>query len=306
MDIPKLQDFFLPVLKSIGSRDISSIQEVMEDMKTHFNLTEEQMSRRVSNGTKTMVYDKVTWAMTHLFKADFIEKEGPGRRSIIEKGQGVLSKNPDSLTWKDLKKPSQSQEDPKAGVHVEIPTPKTAVPVHIEDQPPIEVLEKTFESLKEDVLEELLDKVKKIHHRSFEELVLKLLQKMGYGQSETGLQHTGGPGDGGVDGVVFQDPLGCDRIYIQAKRYKGTSVGKPEIQNFHGALDQKSSQKGIFITTSRFTKAVLESTEEFSSRVILIDGKRLAELLYQYNVGVKTEDVFEYKAVDESFFEDFS
>ena len=305
MDIPKLQDFFLPVLKSIGSRDISSIPEVMEDMKTHFNLTEEQMSRRVSNGTKTMVYDKVTWAMTYLFKAGLIEKEGTGRRSITKKGQGGLSKNPDSLTWKNLKEFSRRQEESKAGVYVEVSTPKAAVPVHIEDQPPIEVLEKTFESLKEDVLEELLDKVKKIHPRSFEELVLKLLQKMGYGQSETGLQHTGGPGDEGVDGVVFQDPLGCDRIYIQAKRYKDT-VGPEAVRCFAGALNQKSSQKGIFITTSRFTEKTEKSVEKFSSRVILIDGKRLAELLYQYNVGVKTEDVFEHKTVDESFFADFS
>ncbi len=295
MGIPKLQEFFLPVLKSIASSDVSSIRKVEEDIRKHFNLTEEQMSKRVPNNTKTEVYDKVTWAMTHLFKAGFIDKKGRGRRSITQHGYHFLETKPNSLTWEDLRRSFQN------------PTtmPLTAPSGYsVADQPPIEVLKETFEKLKNDILDELLNKVKKIHPRSFEELVLKLLRKMGYGEGERNLQHTGGPGDEGVDGVIFQDTLGCDRIYIQAKRYTATSVGRPEIQKFQGALSGKNSEKGIFITTSQFSKEARDYSKQVSSNLILIDGKKLTELLYQYDVGVEIEDVFEYKTVDDGFFED--
>ena len=301
MDIPKLQKFFLPVLKSIGSREISSIREVVEDMKTAFDLKEEQMNQRVRNKTKTVVYDKVTWAMTYLFKARLIDKKGVGRRSITAKGKEVLRKKPKTLNWSDLKLSSDNLDSPDKK-HLKSSSEKSEC--KYKEMSPNEIMEEAFKELKQEVLTDLLNKLRDIQPNFFEEIILELLKKMGYGNNTESLQHIEGTGDGGMDGVIFQDALGCDRIYIQVKRYGENSVvGRPEIQGFNGALDSNSCKKGIFITTSRFSEPAKEEIARVSSRLVLIDGDRLAELFYQYNVGLKTKDVFEYKEVDESFFE---
>ena len=321
MDIPKLEQFFLPVLQSIGSRNISYIREVEEDIRKHFNLSDQQMSLRVPNKTKTIVYDKVTWAMTYLFKAGLIAKVGHGQRAITEKGRKLLSKHPSYLTWKELRQLSYSQNDISSIPSSDrFKTPQSSTKKvyscfcdsishtdGFKDMPPPEILEKiskVFEELKKNTLEELLNKIKTMHWQTFEEFILKVLSQMGYGKSEKSLRHTGGTGDEGIDGEIFQDPLGCDRIYLQVKRYKTTTVGRPEIQKFQGAMESKKSKKGIFVTTSQFATGVEDYLKTISSRIVLIDGKKLAELLYKHNIGVKRENIFEYKVIDEAFFDE--
>ncbi len=306
MSMPTFEECMVPVLNFIGSRDISSTSDIIENTTKVLNLSEEEKGELLPNSRQTKIYNRISWARFYLFKAGLISRERRGDYSITKLGRSLLDKKPTSIDkqflyehYPSFKEWMDSSKVRKQDSLLDL--------VSYEKLDPYERLEKNYISLKDSVLSDLLDRVKEIDPKSFEELILNLLQRIGYGGSEgEGIKHTGKSGDEGIDGEIKQDRLGLDRIYMQAKRYKESTVGRPEIQKFVGTLSSKKSKKGLFITTSTFSKEAQEYIEKVDSRLVLIDGQKLVELLYEHNLGVKKEKIFEYKKIDDDFFEDQS
>ena len=296
MFMPTFEDCMVPVLKFIDSRDVSSTSDIVENMIKVLNLSEEEKNELLPNSKQAKIYNRITWARFYMFKAGLISRKKRGNYSITKLGQTLLNKNPQSIdkcflyeNYSDFKEWMDSSKVRKRDSLLEL--------VSYEKLDPYERLEENYISLK--------DSIKEIDPKSFEQLILKLLQRIGYGGPDgAGIKHTSKSGDEGIDGEIKQDRLGLDRIYMQAKRYKESIVGRPEIQKFVGTLSSKKSKKGLFITTSRFSKEAQEYIERVDSRLVLIDGQKLVELLYEHNLGVKGEKVFEYKKIDDDFFED--
>ena len=303
MSMPTFEDCMVPVLRFIGSRDVSSTSDILENTTQVLKLSEEEKNEFLPNSRQTKIYNRITWARFYLYKAGLIDRKKRGNYSITTLGEGLLSKNPKAIdkhflyeNYPSFKEWMDSSKVRKQDSLLDL--------VSYEKLDPYERLEKNYISLKDSVLSDLLDRVKEIDPQSFEELILNLLQRIGYGGSDgEGIKHTGKSGDEGIDGEIKQDHLGLDRIYMQAKRYKESTVGRPEIQKFVGTLSSKKSKKGLFITTSRFSKEAQDYIEKIDSRLVLIDGQKLVELLYEYNLGVKTEKIFNYKKIEDDFFD---
>lgn len=303
MSMPTFEDCMVPVLRFIGSRNVSSTSDILENTTKVLNLSEEEKNELLPSSRQTKIYNRITWARFYLFKAGLINREKRGNYSITNLGRSLLNKKPKSIdkqflyeNYPSFKEWMDSSKVRKQDSLLDL--------VSYEKLDPYERLEKNYISLKDSVLSDLLDRVKEIDPKSFEELILNLLQRIGYGGSDgEGIKHTGKSGDEGIDGEIKQDHLGLDRIYMQAKRYKESVVGRPEIQKFVGTLSSKKSKKGLFITTSRFSKEAQDYIEKIDSRLVLIDGQKFVELLYEHNLGVKMEKVFEYKKIEDDFFD---
>ena len=304
MSMPTFEECMMPALNFIGSRDISSTSDIVRDAIKVFNLSEEEKSELLPNSNQKRIYNRVAWARFYLLKAGLINTKKRGAYIITEQGQTLLSQKIQSTDQKFLYKnyPSFKEWMDSSKTRKEGSSSDT---VSYEKLDPYERLEASFESLESKILSDLLDRIKKIDFESFERLILKLLRKIGYGGSDGGsIRHTGKSGDEGIDGEIKQDHFGLDRIYMQAKRYKESTVGRPAIEQFVGTLNSKKSKKGIFITTSKFSKGAKEFIEKVNSRLVLIDGPKFAKLLYDYDLGVKTKKTFKYKEIDEGFFEE--
>ena len=304
MSMPNFEGCMVPVLSSIGSRDVSSTPDIIEKTTKVLNLSEEEKGELLPNNKQTKIYNRITWAMFYLFKAGLIHREKRGNYSITKPGWSLLSQKPESIDKQFLYENYPSFREWMDGSKVRKRDSLLEL-VSYEKLDPYERLEENYISLKDSVLSDLLDRVKETDLKSFEQLILNLLQRIGYGGPDgIGVRHTGKSGDEGIDGEIKQDRLGLDRIYMQAKRYRESIVGRPEIQKFAGTLSSKECKKGLFITTSRFSGEAREYIERIDSRLVLIDGPKLVELLYEHNLGVKKEKVFEYKKIDDVFFED--
>ena len=304
MSMPTFEDCMVPVLSSIGSRDVSSTPDIIEKTTKVLNLSEEDKGEFLPNNKQTKIYNRITWAIFYLFKAGLIHREKRGNYSITKLGWSLLNQKPESIdkqflyeNYPSFKEWMDSSKVRKRDSLLEL--------VFYEKLDPYERLEENYISLKDSVLSDLLDRVKEIDPKSFKQLILNLLQRIGYGGPDgAGVRHTGKSGDEGIDGEIKQDRLGLDRIYMQAKRYRESTVGRSEIQKFVGTLRSRKSKKGLFITTSRFSREAQEYIERIDSRLVLIDGLKLVELLYEHNLGLRKEKVFEYKKIDDDFFED--
>lgn len=304
MSMPTFEDCMVPVLSSIGSRDISSTPDIIEKTTKVLNLSEEEKGELLPNNKPTKIYNRIAWAMFYLFKAGLIHREKRGNYSITKPGWSLLNQKPESIDKHFLYENYPSFREWMDGSKVRKRDSLLEL-VSYEKLDPYERLEENYISLKDSVLSDLLDRIKEINLKSFEQLILNLLQRIGYGGPDgAGVRHTGNSGDDGIDGEIKQDRLGLDRVYIQVKRCRESTVGRPEIQKFVGTLSCKKSKKGLFITTSRFSREAWEYIERIDSRLVLIDGPKLIELLYEHNLGVKKEKVFEYKKIDDDFFED--
>lgn len=300
--IPAWHEFIIFVLKALSDGKTLHRRELDEKTLIESGMTAEQRSVRMRSGG-VLVLNRVGWAMSALVRAGAVSKPGRGFYLITDVGHDLLSKFPDRITEKDL------MELP--AWHEYVPTRNSeklasATAIEIGEQDPKEAIELSIERVKNDVAGELLSRLRSGDPYFFEHAVIALLRAMKYGGSEDDVQHLGRSGDGGVDGVINQDVLGLHRVFIQAKRYaEGSTVGSPDLQKFVGALADKGATQGAFVTTSTFSEPAKVYAEKVSAqtRIVLIDGSRLAELMIQYSVGVQVKETYELVEIDEDFFD---
>lgn len=295
--IPTFEKFLYPFLLSLKDGDLT-LKEMREKIANYFDLTEEDKNLRTKSGNTTQFNDRIGWARQYFRRALFIDIPQNGTYRITQRGLDFLKTHND-LTIDDLMAYPEyaaynTSHKPYAGVaHVEeILTTLT----------PQDQLRQVYMDFRRNIAAELLDKVMEMSDQMFEHLVVELLVAMGYGDKETA-QVTQYSHDGGIDGIIYEDKLGLDKIYIQAKHWTH-SVGSPDVQQFSGALAGKKASKGIFITTSKFTSDAQKFVENVSNqKIILIDGEQLSLLMFQYNIGVQSEEVYVTKKIDNDYFE---
>ena len=309
--IPTYQDVMLPLLRYAGqSAEPVGVIEALPRLSKEMRLTDAPLAVRLPSGTQGAFHNRVHWAKHYLTRAGLLESTRRGRFQITEAGRALLANGPSTLDTAFLKTIPAfkawigSTADGEQGATPAMSDASTSV--DDVSATPEERIEQARQVLEANLKADLLDRVRQMEPSDFEELIILLLVQMGYGQGRQEMARAlGGSGDGGVDGVVHQDPLGLDRVYIQAKRYKeGNTVSPGEINSFIGALNVKKANKGLFVTASSFTKQALAHVAASSVHVVAIDGPRLAELMVRYKVGVVVRDVVELKAIDEGFFVD--
>lgn len=303
--IPDYQTVMLPLLKVMKDGSTHKLRNLIELLQNNFQLTEAEKNELLPSGLQAIFDNRVGWAKFYLEKAGLLKTEKRGFYRITELGISFLSSNPISLRAKDLENFSAFKEFKKAII------PKTETSTEIENQEnnestktPEEALEYAFQKLKGDLSRDLLDTIKSCSPSFFEKLVVDLLLKMGYGGSRKDAgQALGKSGDGGIDGIIKEDKLGLDTIYIQAKRWESI-VPVREIRDFAGALLSKKARKGIFITTSYFPPSANEFVKSIEHKIVLIDGEELTNLMFEFNVGLSLQSNYEVKKIDFDYFEE--
>ena len=299
MAIPKFEEFLIVILEILSDGKEHNIKEIKEKSAENFNLTDEEIKELLPSGTQSIVNNRVGWGRTYLKKAGLIESKKRGIFNITKEGLKLLSNKPDKITVQTLENYSSFREFRYGNDdNIDNENKKSYLS-------PEEKIENSFLEIKNELANSLLEEVKKKSPEFFERLVIDLLLKMGYGGSRASAGKTvGKTGDEGIDGIVDEDKLGLDKIYIQAKRYSDSSIGRPELQKFVGALGGQGATKGIFITTSKFTGNAIEYVKNQAiSNVVLIDGERLSELMIDYDVGVSTKWTYKIKQFDSDYFE---
>lgn len=303
MAVPDYQAIMLPLLNLAGDGKEHTLRSAIEALGDHFGLSEDERKELLPSGRQATFDNRVGWARTYLKKAGLIESPKRGVLRITKRGKQVLSKHPSSLNVSFLEQFEGFQEfralrhdDSNGEVQ------KAAV---AEEATPEESLESAHQKLKSDLAIELLQTMKELSPSFFEKLVVDVLVKMGYGgtRQDAG-RAVGKSGDDGIDGIIKEDRLGLDTIYVQAKRWTDSAIGRPEVQKFAGALQGHRARKGIFITTSSFTKEAHEYVSRIDSKIVLIDGAGLAKLMIDHNVGVATIATYEVKRIDSDYFQE--
>lgn len=299
--IPDYQSIMLPLLEFISDGKEYKMRNVTDELALKFGLTEEEQKELLPSGVAPVFYNRTAWAKTYLKKAGLIDSPKQGIVIISKRGLDVLKKKPSSINVKFLKQFSE---------FVEFQTSKRDDETESETgeeqstQTPEESLETAYQKIRKSLAAELINKVVELSPAFFEKLVVELLVKMGYGGSiKDAGKAMGKSGDEGIDGTIKEDKLGLDIIYIQAKRWKqGNVVGRPELQKFVGALAGQGAKKGIFITTSNFTKEAIDYTPRNETKIVLIDGHQLAQLMIDYNLGCTPQQTYEVKKLDSDYF----
>lgn len=301
MFIPDFQACMLPMLQIVAGVEEMPLTQMKERLADHFDLTPDARDELLPSGTQRVFDNRVGWARTHLKKAGLVEYPRRGQLRITARGREALQVSPELVNVKFLQRYPEYIEFIQ-GKKEDRPSSSTAS-TKLTDETPEELLETAYQKLRNQLASDLLDSVKSASPAFFERLVINLLVKMGYGGSrrEAG-EAMGRSGDEGIDGIIKEDRLGLDIIYLQAKRWTAGTVGRPEIQKFAGALQGQRARKGIFLTTSAFTNDAREYVSMIESKIILIDGKRLAELMIDHGVGVTALASYEVKRVDTDYF----
>jgi len=290
MDLPKFHETFNPILdilsdgKTLHHREL--IKAVMD--KYYSTLPDEQLNKKTKSG-EVLIHNRIAWGKSYLKKGGFVKYPERGLVQITPKGKDANKKN---LQLKDIE-----NETGFLDFYAEEKT-KTDDNIEIKHSSPQDLIDSGFSAIEEQVKNELLEKIRKIDPYFFEKIILILLKRMGYGD----FIETSKTGDGGIDGIINEDKLGLDKIYIQAKRYNDNKVREKDIRNFIGAMSGDTS-KGVFVTTSKFDDAAVKKAHEAHHSIILIDGRKLVDLMHEYKVGVQVKNVYEMKEIDEDFFE---
>lgn len=300
MAIPDFQSLMLPVLKEAAAGEVR-ISDVVAVLGSKLALTEEELSALLPSGKQTTFANRVNWAKSYLGKAGLIKLTKRAYFEISERGRAVLANPPQTINIKFLESFPEFKAFREAA---ESPTTPHAEPTNFKELTPDEVIRSASDELQQSLSAELLGKILGSPPDFFERLVVQLLIAMGYGGSaiEAG-KALGKSGDGGVDGVIDQDALGLDRIYVQAKRYTDSKVSSGEIRDFFGSLDRFKANKGLFVTTSTFSPAAKETADLLSKRIVLIDGLLLTRLMIRFDIGCRVEEVISIKKLDEDFFD---
>ncbi|MDH0316080.1 restriction endonuclease [Aeromonas caviae] len=301
--IPSYERMMPIVLAALQDDASHSLRQVYDAVCAHYAFTPEQLSQTLPSGRQTTVRSRVGWAKTYLVKAGLIAQPKRGICLITARGKAALASG----------QPIDNRYLAQFGEFVAFSlasSESSATPLAVAQQPsipsqqtPQEQIEQALAALNNSLADELLGEVLALSPRFFEQLVVDLMVAMGYGGSgqEAG-QTTRYSSDGGIDGIIKEDKLGLDSIYLQAKRYTDKTVGRPDIQAFAGALDLHRARKGVFITTSGFSREAQEYVGLIEKRIVLIDGARLSALMIEHNVGVSTRQVFAIKALDSDYF----
>lgn len=298
MAIPDYQTIMLPLLKFASDRKEHTIHEAVKFLSRQFDLTEIEKKELLPSGHQEIFFNRVGWARTYLKKAGLIESAKRGSFKITDRGNQILSTNPVGITNKLL---SQFDEFREFKTRRKKPDEESEGTIE-QTKTPEEAFEIAYYNLKNELANEVLDYLKKCDPSLFEKIVIEVLVKMGYGGSlKDAGKAVGRTGDEGIDGIIKEDRLGLDIIYVQAKRWENT-ISRPEIQKFAGALQGQRARKGIFITTSNFSKDAMEFISKIDSKIILIDGEELADYMIDFNVGVNTTSTYELKKIDSDYF----
>jgi restriction system protein len=294
----------LPFLQHIAGGQEHSSTETLNTLTKQFNLTDEELNQYLPSGNQKTFNNRVSWAKAYLKMARLIENTKRGHFKITDRGKQVLSNNPTALNLKYLKQFSDyientgrtKMDDKVSSIESDNGIEQLATPE--------EIMESNYLQIRKNLALEILTKIKSCSPAFFENLVVELLVKMGYGGTikEAG-KSIGRSGDEGIDGIIKEDRLGLDIIYIQAKRWENV-VGRPEIQKFVGALAGQGAKKGVFITTSRFTHEAREYQPKNETKIVLIDGEQLADLMIDFNLAVSTIHSFMIKKIDNDYFEE--
>jgi restriction system protein len=299
MPIPDFQSIMLPLLELTSDGEEHSLKEAVEALANDYQLTQEERSELLPSGQQQVFYNRVGWANTYLKKSGLVESTRRSHFRITERGREVLKRHPLKIDMAYLKqfpeyiefreKQGEIEVGPQQGDEIQVRTPE-------------EILENAYQRIRNSLAQDLLTQVKNSSPAFFEQLVVDLLVRMGYGGSrKEAARAVGQRGDEGIDGIIDEDRLGLDRIYIQAKKWEG-NVSRPEIQKFVGALHGKHARKGIFITTASFTSQAQEYASLIESKVVLIDGDKLAEFMIDYDIGVSHVASYSIKRIDGDYF----
>lgn len=305
MPVPDFQTIMLPLLQIAGDGQEHNTADTITKLASYFNLTPEERGEILPSGTQFRFDNRIGWSRTHLTKAGLLDTTGRGTFRISSRGVAVLKSNPKRIDMKFLRQFPQYAEFQYASRKTE---PGQISEPSIEEekqaQTPDDMMASGYQILNRTLAQDLLDKVKKVHPAFFERLVVDLLVAMGYGGSaeEARAQVTGQAGDDGIDGIIKEDKLGLDAIYIQAKRWAG-SVGRPVVQAFAGSLEGQRARKGVMITTSSFTPDARDYVRRIEKKIVLIDGDLLADLMIEYGIGVAKETTYVIKKIDIDYFE---
>ena len=305
MGIPDYQTLMRPMLEVIGDGQVWPIRTVILQLADHFQLSDEERSQLQPGRGNRLFDNRAHWARKYLKEAGLVAAPARGQLQITERGSQTLKTGPERLTERYLKQFPEFLAFDSGGPAA--PNAEDAVQTANDDgdgSTPEELIARGYSILRSTLASELLDSVKGQSPTFFEHLVVELLQKMGYGMpgGKSG-KVTQPTGDEGIDGLIYEDRLGLDVVYIQAKKWENT-VGRPEIQKFVGALHGQRAKKGVFITTSAFSREAIDYAATIDPRIVLIDGQKLADFMIDFDVGVTTADTFTVKQVDSDFFAD--
>ena len=300
MPIPDYQSLMLPLLKITGDKQEHSLREIVETLAQQFGLTKEDRGQVLPSGTQSRFLNRVSWAGTYLKKAVLLETAGRARFRITPRGLQVLGEKPSQIHTSFLKQFAEFQEfqhrsrqrqdsDQDGNDESSQPTPE-------------EALESGYQSLRRELAQELLERIRICSPHFFEKLVVDLLVAMGYGGSRKDAgQAIGQSGDGGIDGIIKEDRLGLDAVYVQAKRWEGT-VGRPVVQGFAGSLEGQRARKGVLIATSQFSQDAKDYVGKIEKKIVLIEGEQLAQMMIDHGVGVTEVASYVLKRVDLDYF----
>lgn len=292
-----------PVLLTIADGAVHPFNETFEKVCKIFQLTNEEMDERLPSGKQTIIRNRVAWAGTYLKKSGLLIRPERGYLQITELGQTALEEQLESIGIDYLKQ--FDAFNAFQSVKKDSDPSDTQLDVFKQNTDPVERLEEAHLEIQQELMDELLGMVKQESPQFLEVLVVELMQAMGYGgwskASGMATQYTA---DGGIDGIINEDPLGLDTIYLQAKRYTNGSVGRPDIQAFVGALEMKRARKGVFITTSKFSVEAVEYVSMIEKKIVLIDGAKLSELMVKHGMGVTVRSTYQVKTIDSDYFAD--
>jgi restriction system protein len=300
MPIPSFQELFSPILDLAADRKEHTLEEVEELLAAQLGLTPEEREELLPSGQSTRLHNRAGWARTHLGKAGLLERTGWGRFRITERGLQLLAEKPGRIDLRTLDRYPEHvafRTGSRKEEGVQPPSPDGVAS-------PFELLDSSYQALRRALALELLEKVKSCSPNFFESLVVDLLVAMGYGGSRRDAgKAVGRSGDGGIDGIIKEDKLGLDAVFLQAKRWENV-VGRPVVQAFAGSLEGHRARKGVLITTSKFTADALDYVNRIEKKIVLIDGEQLAEHMIEHNIGVTEQGTYVVKRLDQDYFEE--
>jgi restriction system protein len=290
-DLPKFHETFNPILEILSNGQIIHHRELLKKVveKYYSDLSQDLLDQKTKSG-EPLILNRIAWGKSYLKKGGYIIYPERGMVQITEKGK---KSNKEKLELKDIDAGSNFMD-----FYTDEKTKGISSTSEIKNSSPQDLIDRGFSEIEAQVKHELLDKLKGIDPYYFEKVILILLKKMGYGD----FIETSKSGDGGIDGIINEDKLGLDKIYIQAKRYEDNKVREKDIRNFIGAMSGDTT-KGVFVTTSDFDKGAIQKAHDAHHTIILIDGNKLVDLMHQYNVGVQIKSTYEVKMLDDDFFE---
>ena len=288
MELPKFNETFLPILEVLKDGEVIKGRDLVRLVEERFysELPKDLQEQTTKSGDR-LIENRIAWGKSYLKKGGLVHYPQRGYVQITEKGKSI---NPDNLSLNDIQSNVITFYEPESKS-----TPETTI---VKNASPQDLIDSGFEQIEREVKDELLSKLKEVDPYSFEKIILILLKKMGYGD----FIETSKSGDGGIDGIINEDQLGLERIYIQAKRYSENKVRETDIRNFIGAMSG-DTHKGIFVTTSTFDEKAKMKARDAHHKIILLDGSKLVDLMHKFNVGVQTKNHYEVKVVDNDFFD---